>query len=87
MQTQFQPVADHVAATGKAFSLAAIGLVGGLSFLAGLALPMPDRSYDLVQYTGEESDVIDYDLSATDCGFAADKLRRQGFTVDCQAAD
>src|SRR3546814_20759547 len=75
MQTLHKPLADHIAATGKAFSYGAIGAFCGLSFLAGLALPMTDRASALVQFTGEESDILDYDLTATDCGFAAERLR------------
>lgn len=51
--------------------------------------PMPvERTYDLVQIdaTGE-SEIVDYNLSATDCGQFRDRLANRGFHVLCERSN
>lgn len=68
------------------------GLIGMFVAAAGIAalLAFTDRApaaaatYDLVLYQGAESDIVDYDLSASDCrGFALERIMA-GDTVACE---
>lgn len=63
--------------------VAAAGLVGAI---IGYNLPFPDdsRRYDLVQVHGDESDIIDYDQTAMDCGFRLEAMRRAGMAGFCE---
>lgn len=63
--------------------VAVAGLVGAI---IGYNLPFPDdsRRYDLVQVQGDESDVIDYDQTALDCGFRLEAMRRAGLVGLCE---
>lgn len=70
---------------------ASIGLlVVAVIMGAALGYTWPDpgaaRSYDLVQFNGDESDVIDFDQSATDCGLKLVELERAGLTGFCEVA-
>lgn len=50
-------------------------------------LPMGEsRTYDFVEYTGDESDIRDYDLSATDCARLEGQARKAGHVVACELA-
>jgi hypothetical protein len=66
-------------------AVAAAGLVGAV---IGFNLPDPgaDRRYDLVQIDDGESDIIDYDQSATDCALKIAAMRRAGYVVECQVS-
>ncbi len=62
------------------------GIAGllALAFSAGFNAPMPQRTYDLVMFQGEESDIVDYDLSASDCVAAIGQMRAAGLDVTCE---
>lgn len=82
---------DYIGETHKARQTGTIGLAVLLAVLGGfIGYQWPDRgagrTYDLVQVIGEESDVIDYDQSATDCAIKLDAMRRAGLTVFCEVA-
>lgn len=56
-----------------------------LAFVAGLSLPMErSRTYELVRFEGAESSVVDFNLSALDCGTAAAQFRAAGLSVRCE---
>ncbi len=67
-------------------------LCGALGAFAGLAIchtmpdPKPESRYNLVQVVGDESDIIDHDQTATDCGFAAFRLAKAGKAAFCEVA-
>jgi hypothetical protein len=63
----------------------AIGLLG-MGGAIGFTRSMETRTYELVQFVGEESDIIDYDLSALDCGTAARRMLNNGLHVACEVA-
>lgn len=66
-------------------------LAGAAVFAGGLIIgaefmPMPaERSYQLVQIDmSGESEIIDYRLSATDCGLSKSRLEVRGYHVVCE---
>ncbi|NSZ63431.1 hypothetical protein G6L16_008775 [Agrobacterium tumefaciens] len=79
-------IRDHITGTARGF--AALGLLAGIGMAAMLPVVLPlerDRTYDLVQVSPDgESDIVDYNLSATDCGFMKDRLQRAGYDVLCE---
>jgi hypothetical protein len=51
----------------------------------GVNLPMDrNRTYELVQIHGDESDIVDYGLSAVDCGFLKEHLTKHGHVAECE---
>lgn len=54
----------------------------------GYNLPDPGaaRRYDLIQINGDESDIIDYDQTATDCALKIIDMQRAGYVVKCQVS-
>lgn len=46
----------------------------------------PAASYDLVQFHGEESDIVDYGLSIDDCAAILPAMRAAGHSVTCETA-
>lgn len=79
-------IREHITGTARGF--AALGLLAGFGMAAMLPVVLPlerDRTYDLVQVSPDgESDIIDYNLSVTDCGFLKDRLQRAGYDVLCE---
>lgn len=79
-------IREHITGTARGF--AALGLLAGVGMAAMLPVVLPlerDRTYDLVQVSSDgESDIIDYNLSVTDCGFLKDRLQRAGYDVLCE---
>ncbi len=68
--------------------MAAAGFTGAFMLAVG-ALPMPvERTYDLVQIqTDGESEIIDYNLTATDCGRFKARLDKRGYHVLCEVSN
>lgn len=80
---------EHLQALNAGFQAVVIGGFLALVAFGGLVgYHWPDRgasrTYDLVQVDGAESDVIDYDQSATDCGLKARDLARVGIVAFCE---
>ncbi|QTG12407.1 hypothetical protein G6M86_03730 [Agrobacterium tumefaciens] len=79
-------IREHLTGTARGF--AALGLLAaiGMGAMVPVLLPLErDRTYDLVQISPDgESDIVDYNLSATDCGFMKDRLQRAGYDVLCE---
>ena len=79
-------IREHITGTARGF--AALGLLAGVGMAAMLPVVLPlerDRTYDLVQVSSDgESDIIDYNLSVTDCAFLKDRLQRSGYDVLCE---
>lgn len=79
-------IREHLTGTARGF--AALGLLAGVGMAAMLPVLLPlerDRTYDLVQVSPDgESDIIDYNLSVTDCGFLKDRLQHAGYDVLCE---
>lgn len=79
-------IREHITGTARGF--AALGLLAGVGMAAMLPVVLPlerDRTYDLVQMSPDgESDIIDYNLSVTDCGFLKARLQRSGYDVLCE---
>jgi hypothetical protein len=69
----------HVAAV-------AAGMIGAAYLGFNLPDPGADRRYDLVQIDDGESDIIDYDQTATDCALKIAAMRRAGYVVECQVS-
>ena len=63
-----------------------LGAVAGLALGLSLPDPKPSPRYNLVQVVGDESDIIDHDQTATDCGFAAFRLAKAGKAAFCEVA-
>lgn len=79
-------IREHITGTARGF--AALGLIAGFGMAAMVPVLLPlerNRTYDLVQVSADgESDIIDYNLSVTDCGFLKDRLQRSGHDVLCE---
>lgn len=81
--------AERARAQGFKNTVATLAFIGiaALSGLAGFTLAQGERAadlrtFDLIQFTGEESDIIDYDLSREDCQRAL--LERRGLRLACE---
>ena len=57
--------------------------VAGITFLT-LPMGKPEGRFDLVQYHGLESDIIDTDQSAADCAAIVPRMQAIGFDVACE---
>lgn len=82
---------EHLQALNAGFQAVVIGgFLALVAFGGFVGYHWPDRgassTYDLVQVNGDESDVIDFDQSATDCAMKLDAMRRAGLTVFCEVA-
>ncbi|CAM3840457.1 hypothetical protein G6L26_009540 [Agrobacterium radiobacter] len=79
-------IREHITGTARGF--AALGLLAGAGLAAMLPVVLPlerDRTYDLVQVSPDgESDIVDYNLSATDCGFLKERLQAAGYEMLCE---
>ena len=73
-------------ARGRDYVLAVAVPAGlALAFIGGLSMPMDrGRTYELVRFEGTESSVVDFNLSALDCGMAAAQFRAAGLFVRCE---
>lgn len=88
---QYAPV---MIVRAKSHTFAGNALIAGaaMAFVActvsiGMLIPMGEPSiFNLVQYHGEESDIVDYDLSAMDCGFYLSQSRATGGDTFCEVA-
>ncbi len=73
----------------KQWALMAVGGFTGALMLTVELMPMPiERTYDLIQIdaTGE-SEIVDYNLTATDCGLFKARLDKRGYHVLCEVAE
>jgi len=71
---------------GRNAAMLAAALIGGAAIGFNWPDPGAARSYDLVQVNGEESDVLDYGQTATDCGLKLDAMRRAGIAGFCEVS-
>lgn len=81
-------VQDNILERAAIARNAALGVAALIGAVVGFNLPDPGaaRRYDLVQVNGEESDVVDYDQTATDCGLKLEAMRRAGISGFCEVA-
>jgi hypothetical protein len=74
--------------TGRTMHYTFMGAIAALAVMSGaVGYSLPTAApgiYELVEFHGDESDIIDYDLSATDCAGYLDTARRAGRVVICQ---
>jgi hypothetical protein len=62
---------------------------GLMCFAVGMLLHTgtPAAGYDLVQYDGQESDIVDYGLTVNDCAQLLPRMRAAGLQVECETAN
>lgn len=66
---------------------AAFLAIGTITALSPLAPAVDNGVYQLVQIDGDESDIIDYNLSSDDCRQQAVSMARKGYHVLCEVAE
>lgn len=85
---QNQAIALHASIAAVATAAAICGLAA-LSFTIGRALPAtesPAAAYSVVEIHGTESDIVDYDVSLSDCLAIVEFSRASGRTMTCESA-